>query len=248
MRVLVTRPDHAGRETASRLVELGHQPLLVPLSRPVHDTAAAEQAMQRPHAALVLTSAEATRAIAPLGDALAPYLSRPLFAVGAASAKAARGLGFRDIRIAAGEGESLADLVALTLADASAENPLLYLAGSPRSPRFEARLASQRVPLVVCECYRMESIVYDADDLAERLRRERPEAALFYSAEAARRFFALVTNPAFDVILRDMRFFCLSPNVLAAIPSPFVARAEASATPEEASLLALISSNPGKIA
>lgn len=240
MRVLVTRPEHAGRETARRLTDLGHQPLLLPLSRPVHDGAAAKQALQRPHAALVLTSAEAARAIAPLGEVLVPHLSRPLFAVGAASAAAARRLGFSDIRVAAGEGESLADLVALTLAEASLDNPLLYLAGSPRSPRFEARLAMQHVPLVICECYRMENIDYDAHDLAERLQRERPEAALLYSAEAARRFFALVTHPGFDPFLRDMRFFCLSPNVLAAIPSPFDARAEASATPDESSLLTLI--------
>lgn len=240
MRVLVTRPEHAGHETARRLIELGHQPVLLPLSRPVHDMHAAEQALRQSHAAMVITSAEAARVIAPLTDPLSPCLSRPVFAVGAASAAAAGNLGFSDIRVASGEGESLADLVAHTLVAASAAEPLLYLAGAPRSPRFEARLNLHRIPLIVCECYRMEAIDYDATELAARMGLEQPEAALFYSAEAARRFFALMDGPELAVFLPDMRFFCMSSNVLAAIPSPFRARAEASTRPEEAELLALV--------
>ncbi len=46
MRVLVTRPQHSGERTAERLRKLGHEPILLPLSQPVHDGDAAVRGLE----------------------------------------------------------------------------------------------------------------------------------------------------------------------------------------------------------
>lgn len=241
MRILVTRPENAGRETATKLIERGHQPVLLPLSRPIHDPAAAELALRQPNAGVAITSAEALRAIAPLHSRLGPWLAKPVFAVGDATARAARLLGFTDIVTGAGDGESLADTIVEHRRASSIDGtPILYLAGNPRSPRFEDRLAARHVPVILCECYRMEPVAYTADELQRRLGPEPPETVLLYSAENARRFFALLYFEAHAEQLEGMRFLCLGKNILAAIPALFRPKAVAAATPDEAALFALI--------
>ncbi|WJH41339.1 hypothetical protein N7E02_13085 [Aliirhizobium terrae] len=64
MRVLVTRPKLSAARTAERLISMGHEPVLMPLSEAVHHPQAAAEAFRTPYAALAVTSAEALRAIA----------------------------------------------------------------------------------------------------------------------------------------------------------------------------------------
>ncbi len=79
---------------------LGHVPILLPLSRARHDPQAALRALEGtsarraagqadalPPSIIAVTSAEALRALESLGEALSPHLSRPLFAVGQATAR-----------------------------------------------------------------------------------------------------------------------------------------------------------------
>ena len=78
MRLLVTRPQPAAEATARRLEVMGHQPLLLPLARAEHLPEAARKALELPHAAVALTSAEAVRALAELGADLEPYKAEPM--------------------------------------------------------------------------------------------------------------------------------------------------------------------------
>lgn len=237
MRVLVTRPEAAGRETARLLAGRGFEPVLLPLTRPLHDIDAARQALRQPHWALAISSAEAARAAAPLLPEHPDLSARPLFAVGPASAEAARQAGFTNVIAAQGEGHSLADLIA-THQQASAQNaaPLLYLAGNPRSPRFEARLAAHRLDVTVCEIYRMLPIDYVQAELDHLLGRNPVDIVLLYSAESAKRLTEIMLPDR----LRQSRIVCLSDNIMAVLPQELQARAQASATPDEAALLALI--------
>lgn len=245
MRVLVTRPEHAGHETARRLAAMGHEPVAFSLSRAVHDRVAPEQALRHHHGPLVISSAEAIRAVAPLLSDDAAPLSRPLFAVGDASAKAAGDAGFRDVRTADGEGESLADLVAeqtMTTAD-----QILYLAGKPRSPRFENRLAAKGIRIIVCECYRMEAVAWPEAEIEQIFETQPPHAVLFYSAEAVRLFFQLPLPATAQLILKQARFLCLSKNVAVAVPEEYQRFCLVAERSNEGDLLALLPPETSKL-
>lgn len=235
MRVLVTRPAHSGERTAQRLRELGHEPLLLPLTRPVHDIAAARQALETTAGAIAMTSAEAVRALQSLGEALVPHLSRRLFAVGAATADEARKLGFHSVTASSGSGRELAELIA-----ASNVDRLLYLAGSPRAETFETCLTELGRRFSVAECYRMERIVPDPEIVAALLTNNPPDAVLFYSRQTAGNFFHIPQVESLLLQLPKIRLICLSNTVAEAVPPDLKRALEISPMPDEKSLLSLV--------
>ena len=236
MRVIVTRPQLSAARTAQRLEDLGHEPILLPLAEAVHDAAAAVDELALSHAALVVTSGEALRALVSLGAALEPHLSTPLFAVGKATARVATNLGFTDIRIGPGDGQGLARM--LIESPPIAGLPVLYLAGSPRTPHLEAALMTENVPLRVVEIYRMQGIAYDAADLATKIGHVEPDAVLLYSAQTARVFFH---GPAADLPwLPRLRILAISDSLLEHVPPPYHANVEVAGSPDEDGLFALL--------
>ncbi|HCL65965.1 MAG TPA: uroporphyrinogen III synthase [Rhizobium sp.] len=241
MRVLVTRPEHAGRETAERLRSLGHEPILLPMSAPVHDPQAALAGLSSPHSAIAITSAEAIRTLSKLGEKLAPYFADPLFAVGKASARAGEGAGFRKVIASTGDGIALADNIKVYLREHEmGGGPLLYLTGRPRSGGFEAQLAAHRIPFTVCECYEMRAFNYEAAELQAVFEEDTLDAVLFYSPESAKRFFAQPYMNMNSHPLNHLHYFCMSENVLLALPLRYRQNASVAATPDEAALLALL--------
>ncbi len=123
MRVLVTRPEPGAAATAARLVALGHHVLTAPLlTIEPRDW----QLPETPVDALVLTSANAPRL---WSDRLAPLRHLPVFAVGHATAVAARRAGFTDITA----GEDGASALPALLARRG-HGRLLHLAGEERTP------------------------------------------------------------------------------------------------------------------
>lgn len=235
MRVLVTRPAHSGERTAQRLRELGHEPLLLPLTRPIHDAAAARQALDTTIGAIAITSAEAVRTLQSLDDALTPHLSRRLFAVGETTAEEARKLGFCSVTTSSGSGRELAELIA-----ANNTGGLVYLAGLPRAEAFETRLTELGRQFSVAECYRMESIALDPGTVATFLMRNPPDAVLFYSRQTAANFFQIPQVESLLLQLPKIRLICLSNTVAEAVPSLLSTALEISPTPDEKSLLSLL--------
>src|SRR5437588_11483086 len=108
MAVLVTRPHPDDEATASALRARGFEVLRAPMLRfepvPLHDDPDAH------YGAIVVTSANALRAIAPhlAGSRL---LKLPLYAVGEHTASAARDAGFGEVMTANGDAAALRDLV-----------------------------------------------------------------------------------------------------------------------------------------
>ncbi|WP_449252807.1 uroporphyrinogen-III synthase [Brevundimonas naejangsanensis] len=109
-RVWVTRAEPGAARTADRLTALGFTPIVVPLLTlaplpgaldPAPDPAAV--------AVLALTSPNGVEAFAPL---IPRFRDHPVFAVGDATAEAARAAGFVDVRSAAGDIHALARLIA----------------------------------------------------------------------------------------------------------------------------------------
>ncbi len=239
MRVVVTRPAHSGERTAGRLAGLGHEAVLLPLTHPVHDGKAAGDALAGSRGALAVTSAEAIRTVGDLGPALAPQLSRPLFAVGTATAEAAEAAGFTDVLCSQGSGAELAELI-LAHRPLLADSPLLYLAGSPRAASFEAGLAELAIPFRTVECYAMADARPDDTTLRRIFLEDSADAVLLYSRLTAERFFSLPALVDHPEALARIRLLCLSAAVAEAIPDRLRANVEIAAAPDEDSLLALL--------
>ena len=243
MRVLVTRAEPAASRTANRLRTLGHEPIVVPLAQAVHDLRAARDALSQPHRALAITSAEVTRVLAELGSNFKAGDQVPLFAVGDATARAAREVGFENVVAGAGNGSALADLIASRLAgDVSEGCPLLYMTGTPRSRGLEARLDDLRIPYRVCECYRIDTLEPTQPELQHAFGEKPVDAVVLYSAESARRLLALARLQGDGAAMAKMRFFCMSQSVADVLPSTYGGRTFVAANPDEPSLLRLLSS------
>ncbi|ARM90339.1 uroporphyrinogen-III synthase [Rhizobium sp. CIAT894] len=234
MRVLVTRPAHSAEKTAQRLRDMGHEPLLLPLRRPVHDSAAAARALAASRGPIAVTSAEAVGVISTLGEQLRPHLARPLFAVGETTAEAARSLGFRSVASSRGNGRDLAELVGAQIED------LLYLAGTPRAETFEAGLRELGVRFSVAECYRMQPVAPGPAEIEAIFAGGLPEAVLFYSRQTAEDFFNVTELRSALSEESGIRLLCLSEAVAQAVPAALKKNAAIAPMPDEISLLSLL--------
>lgn len=239
MRVLVTRPEPAARRTAECLRERGYEPVLLPLSRAIHQPAEALAALEKPFDALIGTSAEAFRALGSLPEGIT---RRRIFCVGPATAQAAAEAGFSQIVTAQGTGISLAALIREAYA-APPALPLLYFAGEPRSPDLEEGLKAAGFPLITAVCYHMETLGEDGPLQTGSV----PDIILLYSRENALRFFALPAVKAAPQRFGQALFLCMSEKTADAVPPAFRARARVAAAPDEESLLALLPSPSSQI-
>lgn len=240
MRILVTRPEEAGRRTAARLRALGHDPVLLPLMIAEHHPEAVLEALRRPHAALAVTSAEAVRVLRALGPELTPQLGTTVFAVGEATAIAAREAGFPSVQVAEGTGASMVEIFGGQLVRLTNSAPLLYLAGSPRSPVLEAGLAALEVPVLVAETYSMLPLSIDPEVVKTALEKPSVDIVLLYSQETARRFFEVASSEKTLDALRRVPLLCLSENVAEAVPERLRQNVRSATRPDEDSLLALL--------
>jgi len=236
LRILVTRPQPAAAVTTARLEAMGHTAILLPVMEATHQPQAALEALSHPHSAIAITSAEACRALAPYRHRIAPHGETPVYCVGKATALAARRLGFRQVITGDGTGVSLAGIAAG--ASASLPAGLVYLAGWPRSPAFEAGLQAAGIACRTAETYRMSAIAHPPEMIDKVLRPPVPDLALLYSHETARHFFALL-SPQRAATLSGMRLICLSQHVADAVPPGFGPVAVA-LQPSEDALLALL--------
>ena len=126
-RVLVTRPEPGASATAERLKAMGFVPVVLPLTRIVP----VRPPEPGPCDAVAVTSANALRH-AP-EDLIASLAKKPLFAVGDATAEAARQAGFADVRAAAGTAADLAAMMGGALPPGAR---ILHLAGRDRTEGF----------------------------------------------------------------------------------------------------------------
>jgi len=236
MRVLVTRPRPAAERTARKLEAMGHTAIVLPLMQAQHFVAAVRAGFARPHDAIAVTSAEAVRVLAGLGPDLQAHLATPFFAVGAATARVAADLGFRDIRVGAGTGEALAETVAGFLEPETGS--LLYFAGLPRADGFEHALRERGIDHVTVECYRMSAIDHAPETLPALVQSVPFDAVLLYSRETARRLVALIGESGLDCAGFSARYLCLSASVQDVLPTS--AAADVAAAPDEDRLLGLL--------
>ncbi|MHB2168424.1 uroporphyrinogen-III synthase [Alsobacter sp. R-9] len=228
MRVAVTRPRPAADRTAARLAALGHDPVVLPVLR-IAPTGA--PLPPGPFVAIAATSANALLAL-PDG-APGPLAGLPFHAVGAATARAARTAGFRDVRDGGGDARALA----ATLLAAGQRGRLLYLAGVERKPVLEQALAGSGLEPVAVEGYDAVPAQPSMDVL---LGGPGPTAVLHYSRRSAEAFLAAARGAGHEAAMVSLPHLCLSPDVAAPLAAAGAPRVLVAERPDEAALLALL--------
>ena len=216
-RVWITRAQPGAARTAARLTALGFVPVVAPLLtlRPLPAALSAAPDLSTV-AALAFTSPNGVEAFA----ALTPELrDRPVFAVGDATAEAARSAGFTDARSAAGDVHDLARLIAA--------NPIqgLILAPGAREPAGDlpALLPDhnvQRLPVYAAE-------ETDATPPADF------DAIMLHSPRAARALAATLKPQAAAQRLA----VCISAAAAAPLAALGLAEIRTADAPDEASML-----------
>jgi uroporphyrinogen-III synthase len=235
MRILVTRPEPDGERTAAALRARGHEVITMPLLR---IEAIADADLGRgPWAAVVLTSANAARAIAS-HRRFGELVGLPAYVVGARTKAAAQAAGFAALRSADGD---LDDLVGLVAANPPAPGrPLLYLAGAERAGDLAGAMRRHGIAVETAVVYRSVMVTTPDPALRMALANGEVDAVLHYSARSASAYLAAATAGGIDVLVTKPKHFCLSSEVAAPLLTAGATAVEAAAVPTEQALLELV--------
>lgn len=230
MHLLVTRPLPDAERTAQALRERGHRVTLVPvLQLEVIEVALGDG----PYAAVVMTSANAARAIAQY-PRLASLTALPVFTVGAHTAAAVRRIGFARVTSADGALPDLARLIAATLPPGR----LLYLAAEQRAGDL-GTLAADGFDVDTVVVYRMMANPALAQDLRAALA-ARPDGVLHYSGRSAQMFLAGAEAAGVLDAVRALTHYCLSADVAAPLRDAGGGTLKIAAQPNETAMMALL--------
>ena len=224
-RVLLTRPEPGASRTAKTLFQRGFEPIVMPLTQ-VRTMSGA--AIPKAADVVAITSANAVRHASP--ELIRALRGRPMFAVGARTAGAARLAGLGDAEDAGGTAALLAaTLIARTQGDAR----VAYLCGTPRKPILEALLLEAGRQVTVVETYATVRLA-PAPDKLEAVRQSGFDAVLLYSAESAAALMEVLDTLECSA-WKEAVFVCLSADVAQALSDDLhVVVAE---TPDEPALL-----------
>jgi uroporphyrinogen-III synthase len=201
MRVLVTRPLAQALATAELLRRHGHEPLVDPILaiEPVPLPPLAAEGYR----ALLVTS---VNAVPSLPDGLR---SLPVFAVGSATATALRAAGWPIAGEAAGDGRSLADLVAARLPPGR----LLHPGGEDRAPALARDLAAAGFVIEQHTSYRAVAASTLPDATCRALENGALDAVLLLSPRSALVWCGLVHAAGLADGTRRLVAACISEAV-----------------------------------
>jgi uroporphyrinogen-III synthase len=232
MRMLITRPEPDAQATCERLNALGIEAVSVPLMS--RQTLHAHLPSPQGFAATALTSTNALRALDETGQ-LAPFLDKPVFAVGDRTAHEARQLGFSDVAAADGTLESLITC----LARARLEGPIFYPCGKHLSGDLAHALAPQGLMVVTVPVYEMVAETELPPLLAQLLAEGDFGATLLYSRRTAEIFCALAADRLAPEQRRSFPMLCLSENVAGPLLKHHFSRVLLADHPSEEAMMAL---------
>ena len=229
MRILVTRPEPDAGRQAEMLTRLGHEPVLAPLLRVAFapdvrlDLGGAD--------ALVATSRNGLRALKdhPQRHEAAKL---PLFAVGEATAKLARELGFAGVTTGPGTGEALAKLI---LERVKPGATLLHLAGDTVAFDLKSALEAQGLHVRQAVLYGTIPATALPQDAVASIGAGKLDGVILMSPRTATTFADLIRRHGLEGAAPRLICYCLSQAVAKAVEPLIVA-----ARPREEDVLALI--------
>lgn len=207
MRVLVTRPREDAAGLVAALEARGHQVMLEPLlTIALRDSVDWPEGHDRAQALLV-TSANGLRAFA----ALDARRGLPVYAVGDASAAAARDLDFTQVVSAAGNVDALAALVKQALDPAA--GPLLHPAAGKLAGDLQGALSAAGFTVLRAVLYDAVPAAALSDGCRRALTDELIDAVTFFSPRTAAAFVSLVQAAGLAGACGKVAAVCLSPAV-----------------------------------
>jgi uroporphyrinogen-III synthase len=245
MSILVTRPHPDNEATADNLRARGHVVLLAPVLKfePVafHDESEAN------YSAIIVTSANAIRAVAPLLQDLGlqdpglkdlDLLKLPLFAVGEHTAAAARDAGFAEVIVAGGDAAALRDKVVQSAREKvlKKKGTLLYLAGADLSRDLSGELGAEGFSVVTQTTYRMAPVKILPRDVCDGFAAHGIEAVLHYSRRSARAFLEAARDEGVEISALAIPQCCLSETVAAVLREAGASQVLVAASPDENAL------------
>jgi len=225
LKVWITRAQPGAAATARRVLAMGFSPLTAPLL--VVEPEGTGEIDLAGVAALAFTSANGVRTFA----ARSATRALPVYAVGAATAQAARDAGFGRV---AHFGGDVGDLAAGLAADAgSMAGVVLHPGASEPAGDLVVALAGRGIVVRRLALYRTRPAALGPDHL-EAL--AKADAALVHSPKGAAALAeALARHPR-----PDLRVLAISPAALRPLEAVTLAARLAAARPREADLLALL--------
>jgi uroporphyrinogen-III synthase len=231
-RVLVTRPEADSEPLVEALIGRGHAVLRQPLLRIVFEDGPAPDLDDAQ--ALLFTSANGVRAFARRSD----RRDLPVYAVGDATAEAARTVGFGQVESAGGD---VADLAALVRrrCDPGA-GVLFHAAGSAIAGDLSGLLGGAGYAVRRVALYRAEKTATLDDTVRKALAGDDVDFGLFFSPRSAAGFATLVSEAGIADSCGGVVAVCLSDAVAAAFGPLAWRRVAVAAEPNQAALLAAL--------
>ncbi len=223
--VWITRAEPGAAATAARVARLGLEPIVAPLLsfRPL-----LADIELRPGEALAFTSLNGAARTAALTD----RRDAPVFAVGDATAEAARAAGFRDVRSAGGDVDALAALIVR----AGPEGGVLHPAARETAGDLVGRLRAAGVAARKVPVYETEAAAALPEAISAALAEGRLKAILMHSPKAARTAAAMAGGAGWETL----GIVGLSEACVAPFRALSVRRVVAAPSPTEDALIAAL--------
>lgn len=231
MRLLLTRPAVEAERTRRRFAAAGHTLVAAPVL-----------AIEPLVTALDLTGVQALavtsrQGLAALADAT-PRRDLPLYAVGDATAEAARAAGFTQVESAAGALEDLTALLAARIDPAGGR--VLHLSGENIAGELGETLRSKGIEVVRTPLYRARPVEELDRTALDELRGGRLDGALFFSPRSAKVFARLAVRHSLEQACGRLVAYCLSAAVAERAAALAWRRLVVAAHPDLPSLLAAV--------
>jgi uroporphyrinogen-III synthase len=236
MKALVTRPREDAASLAAALAAQGITPVLEPLLaiRFVADGAEIVAPLLGDAQAVLFTSANGVRAFA----AAVPRRDLPVFAVGDATAGAARAAGFAAVASAGGSVEDLAHLVQRHLQPSN--GALVHAAAGAVAGDLAGLLGAAGFTMRRAVLYHAAPVQRLSQTTTAMLANGEIALALFFSPRTAATFVRLAAAAGIGAACRQMTAVALSPAVAASLDGLAWRAISVAAAPNEQALLAAV--------
>ena len=225
MKLFITRPLEDALPLAAKLLVAGHETVIAPLLAIVLRAGVAIPPDR--FQAICVTSANGVRCLQGQVD-----LQVPVLAVGAQSAAAAELRGFEQVTARGGDVRGLVEYIQKALIPQ--DGPLLYLSGAETSDDLEGQLTAAGFSVTRLITY--DAVAQKLDGF--QLQLHPGNGVLLYSPRSAKLWRSEMARMQLGHIAAQVKHFCLSPQVAAALPPEFPAIAATS--PDEPAMLALL--------
>ncbi len=232
MRLLITRPQEDASPVADLLRARGFDVVIEPLMTIRYETT--EPVVLSGVQGVLITSANGVRALARVTE----LRDVPLLAVGAASARAARDLGFEQVAESGGDVAALAD-VAQTRFDPQI-GPLIHVAGTVTAGDLGGQLETAGFTVDRRVLYDARPVAALSPGLCEMLAAGEIDGVLLYSARTAGLWVSLLAAAGLSEPGKKMTAFCLAPAVAHALAPLTGLLVSVAPTPDQDALLALL--------